>query len=334
MIDRRDYPLIAALAGGVLVMLVLSLAWGDSAVSLPSALRDLMAGRHSVGAIIVGQLRLPRAILGVSIGAALGLCGAVMQGYLRNPLADPGLLGVSGGAALGAVLVFYTGLAGVSALLLPAGGLMGALLAVLLLLGLVGQGGTLVLLLAGAALSSFAAALTAMAMNLMPSPYAAYEVMRWVMGSLTDRTLTDVSISLPGTVAGCLLMLTTARALDALALGDEVAESMGFRLRGLSGVQTRVVVGAAVAIGSCVAVSGAIGFVGLVVPHLLRPLTGHQPSRLLLPSALGGALLLLVADAAVRLLSGATEIQIGVLTALIGAPVFFRRVIAMRRSQA
>lgn len=332
MIDRRDYPLIAALAVGVLMMLGLSLAWGDSPISLPSALGDLMAGRHSVGAIIVGQLRLPRAILGVSIGAALGLCGAVMQGYLRNPLADPGLLGVSGGAALGTVLVFYTGLAGVSALLLPAGGLVGALLAVLLLLGLVGQGGTLVLLLAGAAMSSFAAALTAMAMNLMPSPYAAYEVMRWVMGSLTDRTMTDVWVSLPGTVAGCLLMLTVARALDALALGDEVAESMGFRLRGLLGIQTRVVVGAAVAVGSCVAVSGAIGFVGLVVPHLLRPLTGHQPSRLLLPSALGGALLLLVADAAVRLLSGATEIQIGVLTALIGAPVFFHRVIAMRRT--
>ncbi|NVN13918.1 iron chelate uptake ABC transporter family permease subunit, partial [Nguyenibacter vanlangensis] len=167
----------------------------------------------------------------------LGLSGAVLQGYLRNPLADPGILGVSGGAALGSVLVFYTGLTAVSVLMLPLGGLAGALLAVLLLMGLVGQGGALVLLLAGAALSSFAAALTALALNLMPSPYASFEIMRWVMGSLTDRTFTHVWVSLPGIIAGWILMLTTARALDALALGDEVAESLGFRLRGARGVQ-------------------------------------------------------------------------------------------------
>lgn len=331
MIDRRDLPLLGALAGAVLALLLLSLAWGDSRIAFLPALRDLLAGRHSAGAVILGELRLPRALLAASVGGTLGLSGAVLQGYLRNPLADPGILGVSGGAALGSVLVFYTGLTAVSVLMLPLGGLAGALLAVLLLMGLVGQGGALVLLLAGAALSSFAAALTALALNLMPSPYASFEIMRWVMGSLTDRTFTHVWVSLPGTIAGWILMLTTARALDALALGDEVAESLGFRLRGARGVQARVILGAALAVGSSVAVSGAIGFVGLIIPHLLRPLTGHQPARLLLPAALGGALLLLVSDAAVRLLSGGTELQIGVVTALMGAPVFFHRVVAMRR---
>ncbi|MBB2201545.1 iron ABC transporter permease [Gluconacetobacter tumulisoli] len=332
MTDCRDMMLIAALAGTVVLLFVLSLAWGESAIAFGPACADLLAGRHSAGAVILGQLRLPRAILAVTVGGALGLSGAALQGYLRNPLADPGVLGVSGGAALGAVLVFYTGLMGLSVAMLPLGGLAGALLAVLLLMGLVGQGGALVLLLAGAALSSFAAALTALALNLMPSPYASFEIMHWVMGSLTDRTFTHVWISLPGTILGCLLMLTTARALDALALGDEVAESLGFRLRGPVGVQARVVLGAALSVGSCVAVAGAIGFVGLVIPHLLRPLTGHQPSRLLLPSFLGGAVLLLVADAAVRVLSTGTEIQIGVLTALAGAPVFFFRVLQMRRA--
>lgn len=316
----------------LLVLLsVTALLRGEVAIGFPSALHDLLEGRKTVDAIILGELRLPRLLLAVMVGGALGLSGAVLQGYLRNPLADPALLGVSGGAALGAVSVFYTGLLQISSVLLPLGGLLGAALSTLLLVMLVGSGGALVLLLAGAALTSFAAALTALVLNLVPSPYASFEIMRWLMGSLTDRTKNDVLLALPGVVLGCGLMLTTGRALDALTLGDEVAESLGFRLRGWNGVQMRVVAGAALAVGSCVAVSGAIGFIGLVVPHVLRPLVGHRPGRLLIPSALGGAVLLLVSDMTVREVAGDTELNLGVVTALIGAPIFFHRVILFRR---
>ncbi|MCK9819069.1 FecCD family ABC transporter permease [Komagataeibacter oboediens] len=329
---RNALLLNIVLLAGVVALSGVSLVWGETRIMVWQALADILAGRHGAGAIIVEQLRLPRALLAIMVGGTLGLSGAVLQGYLRNPLADPGILGVSGGAALGAVSVFYTGLMQVSIMALPLGGLAGALCAVVVLMGLVGRGGTLVLLLAGAALSSFAAALTALVLNLVPSPYASFEIMHWLMGSLTDRTFTHVWICLPGVVCGTLLMLSAGRALDALTLGEDVAESLGFRLHGVWGVQTRIVLGAALSVGSCVAVSGAIGFVGLVVPHLLRPLTGYQPSRLLVPSALGGSLLLLGADMVVRMVSVGTELQLGVLTALVGAPVFFARVIMLKRT--
>jgi iron complex transport system permease protein len=325
----------AVLNGGLALVLVAlaaaSILWGEKALDLHAALGDWLAGRPSVGAIILGQLRLPRTALAVMVGGTLGLSGAVLQGYLRNPLADPGLLGVSGGAALGAVCVFYTALFQFSALLLPLGGLLGAVVSALALMVLVGGGGPLVLLLAGAALSSFMAALTALVLDLVPSPYAMFEIAHWLMGSLTDRTPTDVLLALPGVVAGCALLAGCGRALDGLSMGEDVAASLGFRLGGLGGVQMRVVLGVAVSVGSCVAVAGAIGFVGLVVPHLLRPLAGHRPSRLLLPSFLGGAVLLLLADFGVRLLSGHAELNLGVVTALVGAPVFFHRVMLFRK---
>lgn len=315
----------------VLALLSGALFYGESGISFVAGLRDLLDGRHSAAATIVGTLRLPRALLAVMVGGALGCSGAALQGYMRNPLADPGILGVSGGAALGAVCVFYSGLSRFWVAFLPLGGLGGALVAVALLVSLVGSGGALVLLLAGAALSSLFAALTALALNLAPSPYAMFEIAHWLMGSLTDRTFVDVAICLPGVVTGVALMASVGRALDALALGDEVAESMGFRLHGWWGVQNRLVLGAALAVGSCTAVSGAIGFVGLVVPHLLRPLTGYRPSRLLLPSFLGGAVMVLLADIVVRALDHGVELQIGVLTAITGAPFFLYRVLMLRR---
>ncbi|NHN84612.1 iron chelate uptake ABC transporter family permease subunit [Acetobacter musti] len=333
MTDRHpDRFLIAALSAGLVILFVCALLWGETSLDITDAFRDLLAGRHSIGAIILGQLRLPRALLAVLIGGTLGLSGAVLQGYLRNPLADPGLLGVSGGAALGAVVTFYTGLSARVALALPAGGLAGALFAVAALIGLVGQGGTMALLLAGAALTSFFAAMTSLTLNLMPSPYASFEIMHWLMGSLADRTMTHVWLCLPGIVAGGTLMFSVRRTLDALTLGEDVAESLGFRSSGLFGAQMRIVVGAALAVGSCVAVSGAIGFVGLVVPHLLRPLTGYRPGRLLVPSFLGGAMLLLFADGLARVIPTSSELHVGVLTALAGAPLFFWRVIRLKRT--
>jgi iron complex transport system permease protein len=214
-------------------------------------------------------------------------------------------------------------------LALPLGGIAGAGLAVLMLYALAGRDGSvLTLLLAGAAITSLASALTALALNLSPNPYASFEILFWLMGSLADRSPSHVWLAAPPMVLGWLLLGTAGPALDALTLGEETAQSLGFDLRL---VRLRLVMGAALAVGSAVAVSGAIGFVGLVVPHLIRPLVGHQPSRLLLPSAFGGASLVLGADVGVRLMRVGPELQLGVLTALIGAPFFLALVLRLRR---
>jgi len=275
---------------------------------------------------VVLEIRLPRTVLALLVGASLGLSGAVLQGLLRNPLADPGVLGISSSAALGAVLVFYFGLPGIAA-----GGIAGSLVAVLILLALAGRRtGTLTLLLAGVALSSFAVALTALALNLAPSPLAAYEIIFWLLGSVADRSWSHVLMVLPLILLGWALLATTGRGLDALALGEDVAHSLGIDLRRL---RWATVIGTALCVGASVAVSGSIGFVGLVVPHLLRPLVGHGAARLLPASALGGAVLLLAADTAVRLLPLAAELQLGVATALLGAPFFLGLVLKMRERE-
>jgi len=324
--------LVAWLGALSLALLVISLLIGRVPLPLGSTLAELWHGRPSPAALILLDLRLPRALLGLLVGASLGLAGAAMQGLLRNPLAEPGVMGVSGLAAFGAVVTFYTGLAASFPLALPLGGIAGAGLAVLLLYGLAGRDGSvLTLLLAGAAITSLAGALITLALNLSPNPYASFEILFWLMGSLADRSLGHVWLAAPPMMLGWLLLGTAGPALDALTLGEETAESLGFDLRL---VRLRLIVGAALAVGAAVAVSGTIGFVGLVVPHLLRPLVGHQPSRLLGPSALGGAALVLAADVGVRLIRTGPELQLGVLTALIGAPFFLALVLRLRREGA
>ncbi|MDX1607443.1 MAG: iron ABC transporter permease, partial [Candidatus Competibacterales bacterium] len=191
------------------------------------------------------------------------------------------------------------------------------------------RSGVVTLILAGVAINSLAGALTTLVLNLSPNPFAAYEIFFWLMGSLADRSLDHVALAAPFMVLGWILLLSIARALDALSLGEDVAASLGFNL---AGVRLRVVLGTALAVGAAVAVSGVIGFVGLMVPHLLRPLVGQQPARLLLASALGGAVLLLAADIGVRLLTTASELKLGVVTALLGAPFFFWLLLRTRRS--
>lgn len=308
----------AVLAGLVVLLVLASVAIGYASFDVAAALGDLLAGRTTLPALVLWELRIPRALLGALVGFSLGLTGAAMQGYLRNPLADPGILGISSAAALGAVVVFYGGFAASFALALPAGGIAGAALAALALNLLAARGGgTFGLILAGVALSSLAGALTALALNLSPNPYAALEIVFWLMGSLSERGMDHVWLCLPLMAVGWALMLSTARALDALALGEDTAESLGF---GLVSVRLRLVTGAALAVGSGVAVSGAIGFVGLVVPHLVRPLVGARPGASLLPSGLAGAVLVLAADIVVRLLATRPELKLGVVTALVGAP--------------
>jgi iron complex transport system permease protein len=268
---------------------------------------------------IIVELRLPRAILGLSIGAVLGLSGAVLQGYLRNPLADPAVVGVSSSAALGAVAAIVFGIAA-NPLILFACAMAAAAGSMTLLAALTWRSPSPVqFILAGTVLASLAGALTAFLISIAPNPYAVAEVIDWLMGALTDRSLDDVRTALPFMAVGAVLLFLTGPSLDALTLGEEAARSLGVRLGRL---QALVVLGTGLTIGASVAVTGVVGFVGLVVPHLLRPFFGHRPSTLLLPSALGGAALVLTADSLCRLASGAGEVRLGVAMALLGAPFF------------
>ncbi|MBX5462294.1 MAG: iron ABC transporter permease [Steroidobacteraceae bacterium] len=279
--------------------------------------------------LIIAELRIPRTVLAMLIGAALGLSGAVMQGYLRNPLADPGLFGISSGAALGAVISLYFGFAA-SMLLLPAFALAGAAITMLALALLAGRSGSLVLFaLAGIILASVAGSLTTLAISLAPTPFVASQIVTWLLGALTDRSWDDVRLALPLVLAGALLLAGTARSLDALTLGEQAARSMGVDLRRL---QWLVVLGVGLCVGASVATSGIIGFVGLMVPHMVRPLVGSRPSAILLPSALGGALLLLVADTLVRIAPTVSELRLGIAMSLLGGPFFLVMLVRMRRS--
>ena len=281
--------------------------------------------------LIMREIRLPRMILAVMIGGSLGLAGAALQGYLRNPLAEPGLIGVSGSAALGAVLALQTGLAGVFALGLPLMALAGALGGVTLVMLLAGpRGGSLTLILAGIAVSALAGALTSLVLNLSPNPFAANEIVFWMMGSLADRSMTHVWLALPFMAVGVAILASLGRGLDALTLGEDAAEAMGVRLKRL---RLQLVLGTACVVGAGTAVAGAIGFVGLVVPHILRPLVGARPSRLLWASAMGGAAMVLAADIAVRVVLPERDLKLGVLTALVGAPLFLHLILKLRRER-
>ena len=325
-----SYPVLVGSLGALSAILFLvSLVVGYVPLDPVAAVSDIVAGRDSVGALVMVELRLPRALLGAMVGFSLGATGAALQGLLRNPLADPGVIGVSSAAALGAVIAFYSGLAGFLSIGLALGGLSGAGLATALLLLLARQGaGTTALILSGVAIGSLAGALTALALNLSPSPYAVMEVVFWLMGSLADRSLDHVLLAAPFMAVGWILLLGASRALDGLSLGEETARSLGFDVMRL---RIRIVVASAFAVGSAVAVSGAIGFVGLVVPHILRPLVGHQPGPLVLVSGLGGAVLTLAADILVRVLPTHPELKLGVVTAIIGAPFLFSLLWRMRR---
>ena len=313
--------LVLILSSITILVTLASLFVGYAPINVMAAFSDTVAGRETLPALVLIDLRLPRALLGATIGFTLGLAGAAMQGLFRNPLADPGIVGVSGGAALGAVIVFYSGLASLFILALPIGGIIGAILSAMMLYGLAGRGaGTKTLILAGVTINSFTAALTTLALNLSTNPYAAYEVMFWLMGSLVDRSMPQLVLVIVPMVAGWLLLLSAAPALDALSLGEETAQSLGFDL---SRVRIKLVAGTALAVGAAVAVSGAIGFLGLVAPHIMRPFVHHRPGRLLLVSGLTGAIGLVLADIGVRILPFSPELHLGVVMALIGAPFLF-----------
>jgi len=323
--------LLPALGLLVAALFLASLVTGPAGIGAGEGLAALVTGDGAAG-MVMREIRLPRAILGLAVGAALGLAGAAMQGFLRNPLAEPGLIGTTSAAALGAVIAIHTGLYAAFALALPLMALAGAAVAVGLILALAGpRGRALSLILAGIAISALMGALTALALNLAPSPYAATEIVFWMMGSLADRSMQHVWLALPFLGLGAALLAATGRGLDALTLGEDAAESLGVSLTAL---RLQIVFGTAALVGAATAVAGAVGFVGLVVPHLLRRAVGARPAALLPASALGGAAMLLAADIATRLVLPDRDLKLGVLTALVGAPFFLQLVRRMGREGA
>lgn len=329
MTAPRYALLIALLSLLVAALFLASLLTGPAGIGAGDSIAALFGQGEQLLVLVMREIRLPRALLGLLVGAALGMAGAVLQGFLRNPLAEPGLIGTGASAALGAVVAIQTGFAASWVLGLPLAALAGAALSVGLILLLAGpRGGTLVLILAGIAISALAGAGTSLVLNLSPNPFAANEIVFWMMGSLADRAMLHVWIAAPLIGLGAALLWTTRRALDALTLGEDSAAASGIDLVRLRLV---LVAGVAALIGGATAVAGSIGFVGLVVPHLLRRAVGASPSRLVAASALGGAAMVLAADIAVRLLMPGRDLKLGVLTALIGAPLFLHLILKTRR---
>ena len=327
---RRVIVVTTALAVLASLLALGSLGTGPVRLSPLTVIDALFGGGSDVQQTIVREIRLPRTILGLAIGAILGLSGAALQGLLRNPLASPSLFGAPQSAAFGAVLMIALGWADVRSYALPVAGIAMAFASVFVLLGIAGRNaGLLLLILAGLAISSLAGAATALVMNLSSNPFAALEIAFWLLGSLEDRSFRHVTLALPFITAGAIVLMSQRNAFRALSLGEETAQSLGVdvgRLRLL------VIVGVALGIGGAVAVTGTIGFIGLVAPHLMRPLIGHDPARLLVPSALTGAVLLLAADIAVRIIPSTTDIKVGVLTSIIGVPFFLYLIVRERRA--
>ena len=327
---RRRAGAMAALVVLVLLLALVSLGTGPVRLSPLTVIDALFGGGSDVQQVIVQEIRLPRTILGFAIGAILGLSGAALQGLLRNPLASPSLFGAPQSAAFGAVLVIAFGLADVRSYALPVAAILAAFASVFVLLAIAGRNaGLLILILAGLAISSLAGAATALVMNLSSNPFVVLEIAFWLLGSLEDRSFRHVTLALPFIVAGAILLWSQRNAFRALSLGEETAQSLGVHVGRL---RLAVILGTALGVGGAVAVTGTIGFIGLVAPHLMRPLIGHDPSRLLVPSALTGAALLLAADIAVRIIPSSSDIKVGVLTSIIGVPFFLYLIVRERRA--
>lgn len=316
MTVRANALLTLALIAAILLALLL----GSVPLSPGRILGALGLQGNPGDILVIWQIRLPRALAAALVGAALGMSGAALQGLLRNPLAEPGILGVSATAALFATFVLFFGLAGAGPLILPLAAIAGALAATLVVaVAALRTRSAVTLILVGIGLSSFSAALMALLMNLAPNPFTLADMINWTLGTVANRSFADLAYAAPFLAVGIGILLATRRGLAALALGEEAAEGVGLDLRRQ---RLAVILGAGLATGAAVSLAGAIGFVGIVAPHLVRPFVGYDPARLLVPSALLGALVLVLADIGVRLLPTDSELRLGVVAALIGAPIF------------
>jgi iron complex transport system permease protein len=327
--SRRQTSLVIVLAALLAGLGVASLAIGPAPIPPLTAARALVSDLGSAS-VVVREIRLPRTVLAILIGWIFGLSGAALQGLLRNPLADAAVFGAPQAAALGAVLVLYFGIAGALSFALPVAAVAGALLSIALVVAVAGRNvTTVVLVLAGLAVGSLAGAATSLAISLSPNPFAVAEIVFWLLGSLEDRSSVHIWLAAPFIATASAVLLGVGTGLRALVLGEETAASLGVNVAWL---RFAIVGATALGTGASTAVAGAIGFVGLVAPHLVRPFAGYDPARTLVPSGLAGAVLLLAADCAVRLIPTAVEVKIGVLTALLGVP-FFLWIIARRKSE-
>lgn len=317
---RAFFTLEGLLLGTALLSLLLGCFIGATPISLPQALAALVASGEAAYEVIIWQIRFPRAAAAFIVGGALGASGAALQGLLRNPLAEPGVLGVTAAASLGATFMLYYGIVAVSAWFLPLGAVAGALAATTLIaVAAMRTSSVLTLILIGVGLSAFTGAIMSLLMNLAPNPFSLSDMVTWMLGSVANRSWVDIAFALPFIAGGCLVLAISRRGLSVLTLGEEAAESLGLDIRRQ---RMFVIIGSGLAAGGAVALAGAIGFVGVVAPHIIRPLVGHDPARSLVPSALLAGIILVLADILVRLLPTERELQLGVLAALIGAPIF------------
>ena len=322
--------LILGLSAASGLAIILAACLGETPMAMPRLLAALFGIGDHTSQVIVWAIRLPRALAAWIVGAMLGLSGAALQGLLRNPLAEPGVLGVSVCASLGAVIAIYYGLSAQFAPALQIGAVLGALLATAVIAFAAHKlSDTVGLILIGVGLSSLAGALLSLVMNLAPNPFTLNDMVSWMMGSVANRSLTDISLSAPIMALGAFLILKTRRGLSVLTLGEEAAYGLGLNL---TATRVLITVGCGLATGASVALAGAIGFVGIITPHLVRPWVGSDPGRALVPSAIAGGVLLVLADVGARLIPSDNEMKLGVVAALIGTPVFLW--IAVRRSAA
>ena len=300
---------------------------GSTPMEAERVLAALLGRAEAGDHLVVVHIRLPRALTAFAVGAALGASGAALQGLLRNPLAEPGVLGVSAIASLGATGTLFYGYAALSAWVMPTAAIAGALAGTgLIALAALRTASAVTLILVGVGLSSFAGAAMNLLMNLAPNPFSLADMVNWMLGSVANRSFQDLGFAAPFLIAGLVLLFASRRGLSALTLGEEAASGVGLDLKRQ---RLLVVLGTGLATGAAVALAGVIGFVGIVAPHIVRPLVHHDPARSLLPSALLGGLILVLADIGVRLTPTGSELRLGVVAALIGAPAFIW--IAMQR---
>ncbi|PCI59536.1 MAG: ABC transporter permease [Kordiimonadales bacterium] len=329
-LTRKPWALNVALVVALALAALLSGLFGQVTLSIGQFTDALFASGNDGMSIIVRELRLPRIILGMMAGATLGYTGAALQGLLRNPLADPGVIGVTASAGFGAVVAIYMGVAAVSAMAVPLFAMAFALMATFVLMMLASRDSSvLTLILAGIGISSLATAGVSLVMNFAASPMSLQDMVLWMLGSLENRTFDDLLLAGPFIVIGWILMIGTGQGLNALSLGADTAQSLGIDVKRL---RWRIVLGTALSVGATVSVCGAVGFIGLVVPHFVRAFIGHEPGRLLLPSAIAGALLMTLADILTRLPIGHGQLRLGVVMAVIGAPMFIYIIFKTRES--
>ncbi|WP_370372463.1 FecCD family ABC transporter permease [Henriciella pelagia] len=319
--------LVPGLGAAAVVALFAACLLGSTPLAADRVLAAFLGGADVGDRLVVWQIRLPRAIAAFVTGAALGISGAALQGLLRNPLAEPGVLGVSASASLLATFSLYYGLAALSPWILPLSAIAGALAATALIaLAAIRTRSVVTLILIGVGLSSFSGAAMSLLMNLAPNPFSLSDMINWMLGSVANRSFQELGLAAPFLLAGTIILLVSRRGLSALTLGEEAASGVGLNLRNQ---RILTVLGAGLATGGSVGLAGAIGFVGIVAPHIIRPFVKHDPARSLIPSALLAGLILVMADIGVRLMPTTNELKLGVVAALIGAPAFVW--IAMRR---